>query len=122
MKTKISLVIFGYIHRDPAAIHFLMDCIKKYHQQGVKMVFCEEDNSDQTLDNRIRGNEIGVENIQIPLNQEPIKKFCKKDKNLSFSYIPLSKLEELVSIIHSIFPSLTMHQIRELSWCILRKN
>lgn len=50
MKNKISIVIWGHIHRDPLAVRSLSTFITKLQDQKIPVVFCEEDFNGQTLE------------------------------------------------------------------------
>lgn len=57
MTKKISVVIWGNIHRDPSATKILIEFISKANQLGRSILFCEEDFAEQTLENRLAGKQ-----------------------------------------------------------------
>lgn len=121
-RKKVTILVIGYIHRDPATIVMLRELIDHYQSQHVKMVMCEEDNAEAMLETRLSGNKVGVKNAEYLLKMPDIKKHLIESPELKYSYFPLSSSEILASVIEKHFPHADSLARQSHLWCILRKN
>lgn len=121
-KQKISILFAGYIHRDPATIVMLSELMKAYHAQGIKVVFCEEDNSDMTLTEKLHGNQVGVRNSEILLRNPSVQKYLNKSPNLHYTYFNVADTENLMQAVAKVMPGIPYIHLDSHVTCLLRKN
>jgi hypothetical protein len=123
MPKKISIILWGNIHRDQGAVKMLVDLIKKVHQQGRPIVFCDEDIAEQTLQNRLQGNRQCLEFFNAPLLEKPfIQSLLKRDKNPNYPYFFHADLALIKKRIKVNFPKLSPISVDEYANSLLRHN
>ena len=120
--TKITILVVGYIHRDPVTIVMLRELIHHYQSQHVKMVMCEEDSADASLVTRLSGNKIGVQNAERLMKLPDVKKLLIDDAHSKYSHFPLATYDSLAAAIKKRLPNTDSLALDSHVWCLLRKN
>jgi hypothetical protein len=121
MPKKISIVILGNIHRDPAPLILMRDLLPSLHQKKIPCVHCEEDHADQTLDNKLIGNSKFLEQNEALFKIPAIHNLLTKKKTLTRTYLPLDCRHELEKIIASA-TLLPKNEVNSLVWSLLHNN
>jgi hypothetical protein len=86
-KQKISIVEVGELHNDPGCLNMLNNYLRELKKdQGLNVVFCEEDHASQNVKTRLENLNKIVSNNNMALNRLGFNKFLTTDNQHKLPY------------------------------------
>ncbi len=109
--SRITIVILGEIHRDPAPPKLLMEHMDLIRSAKIPMVYCYESPHDNKLEEEIERHQSSIAGNAHVLKIPAIRTLLKEHKESGVQYFEIADLPKIEKILASIRPDLEDHVI-----------
>jgi hypothetical protein len=111
---RISIVIVGSSHRDPASINLLRQHAAELNKRQVKLVSCVELPCDQTLNFKQELDQLNLAFAKRAIQADPINRLLQRDLEHAKPYFRLETLQQIRDELPAVFDKIAPSIPREL--------